>query len=90
MTKKGQNFVYITIEWPLNVCRVTYNVNFHVVDCVWGSWTNYGECNSNTKSRTRTKTVVEKNGGQCSGSSTESKACSGMESHLYQYTFKKI
>ena len=58
----------------------------YVVDCVWGSWTSYGPCNpeTGTQSRTRTKTIVEENGGQCSGSSTESKTCSGMELHNSQ------
>ena len=55
----------------------------YLVDCVWGSWTSYGQCKSYTEttSRTRNKTVVEKNGGHCSGSSTESKPCSGMGLH---------
>jgi len=48
------------------------------VDCVWGSWTSYEQCNpeTGTQTRTRTKTIVEDNGGKCSGASTESKTCS--------------
>ena len=65
------------------ICRVTYNSFMNLVECVWGSWTSYGQCNSDTgtQSRTRVKTAVEF-GGRCSGSSTESKTCSGMGLHI--------
>ena len=50
-----------------------------LVNCVWGSWSRYESCNSNTgkQSRSRSKTIVEKNGGSCSGSSSDIRSCAG-------------
>ena len=56
-----------------------YNVRTFLVNCVWGSWSSYGSCNANTgkQSRSRSKSIVEKNGGSCSGSSSDIRSCAG-------------
>ena len=55
--------------------QIVYNVEIH---CVWKEWEE-GECSVTcgigTKMNTRTKLVVEANGGTCSGQSTEIKEC---------------
>jgi len=56
-----------------------YNVNTFLVNCVWGSWSSYGSCDSNSgkQSRSRSKTIVEKNGGTCLGLNSDIKFCAG-------------
>eukprot|EP01128_Nolandella_sp_AFSM9_P004201 TRINITY_DN1848_c0_g1_i1.p1 TRINITY_DN1848_c0_g1~~TRINITY_DN1848_c0_g1_i1.p1 ORF type:complete len:516 (+),score=77.39 TRINITY_DN1848_c0_g1_i1:195-1742(+) len=49
------------------------------IDCEWGAWTSYGTCTANcgggTQARTRSKTIVEANGGTCSGAASETQNC---------------
>merc|ERR1711935_381717 len=50
------------------------------VNCNWSSWSDYSSCpkscgSGGTQSRTRSKTQVEKYGGSCSGSASDSKSC---------------
>jgi len=49
------------------------------VNCEWGAWGTYSKCSKScgggTKSRSRSKSVVESNGGSCSGFPTETKNC---------------
>ena len=49
-----------------------------IVNCRWGSW-NTGSCTktcgSGIRTKTRTKTVVEKNGGSCTGSAIHMEHC---------------
>jgi len=56
------------------------NCDKYPVNCVWGSWSGWGQCSKTCGSggketRTRSKTVVEANGGTCSGSSTQQRSC---------------
>ena len=53
-----------------------------LVDCAWGNWSSYGQCNSTfgKQSRSRSKTVEEKNNGTCLGSSSEMRSCRGKKS----------
>ena len=51
-----------------------------LVNCKWSSWSSYSTCSKScgsggTQSRTRSKTQVEKYGGHCSGSTSDSKSC---------------
>ena len=50
-----------------------------LVDCVWGNWSSYGQCNSTSgkQSRSRSKTIVERNGGTCLDPSSETIDCEG-------------
>merc|ERR1712046_162209 len=49
------------------------------IDCRWGSWSLYSSCSRScgggTQRRTRSKTVNERNGGLCSGQSSETIDC---------------
>ena len=49
------------------------------MNCTWSSWGNYSACpvtcGGGTQTRTRTKLVVEKNGGICSGLSYQERQC---------------
>jgi len=49
------------------------------IDCVWGIWSEWGSCSTTcgdgTKTRTRTKLVVENDIGVCNGQSMESDSC---------------
>jgi len=49
------------------------------IDCVWGIWSEWGACSKTcgegTKTRTRTKLVVENDIGVCNGQSMESDSC---------------
>ena len=65
---------------------LTYNRHFpflHLVDCQWDSWEPYSACSKTcgggTKTKSRTKSVVENSSGSCSGSSTYTKACNAEE-----------
>ena len=68
---------------PLQLYFVIHNAIFNMftflVNCVWGNWSSYGFCNPNSgkQSRSRSKTIVEKNGGSCSGSSIDIRSCAG-------------
>ena len=48
-------------------------------DCVWGPWKTWSSCSKTcgggTKTRSRTKTKAEPNGGNCSGSGRDIKTC---------------
>jgi len=48
------------------------------VHCQWNNWA-YGQCSAScgvgTRTNTRTKLVVETNGGTCTGQSTEIERC---------------
>ena len=52
---------------------------FFSEECVWGPWSTWLSCSKTcgggTKTRSRTKTKVEQNGGNCSGSRSDSKTC---------------
>ena len=49
-----------------------------LVDCFWGTWSGFSECSADgIRTRFRTKTREEINGGTCKGQKTESKACPG-------------
>ena len=62
------NFKLLTIE----ACKKD------PVHCVWNSW-KIGACSktcgAGTRTNTRTKKVHEKDGGKCSGPSSETKSC---------------
>ena len=57
-----------------------YNIAsfFAAIHCEWNKWV-IGECSkpcgTGTQTNTRTKRVVEKNGGTCTGQPTEVKSC---------------
>ena len=48
-------------------------------DCVWGDWSTWSSCSKlcgmGTNTRIRKKIEIERNGGNCTGSGTESKTC---------------
>ena len=44
-------------------------------DCVWGSWSSYGQCNSCKQYRSRAKVVAEKCGGSCNGAVSDYRSC---------------
>merc|ERR1712008_552415 len=49
-------------------------------NCVWGSWTSWSSCSKSCEdtgeeTRSRTKTTTERNGGTCTESDSDSKAC---------------
>ena len=48
-------------------------------DCVWGSWSTWSSCSKTCgggiENRSRNKTKVEQNGGNCSGSRFDIKTC---------------
>ena len=54
-------------------------MKFSAIDCVWGIWSEWGSCSTTcgdgTKTRTRTKLVVENDIGVCNGQSMESDSC---------------
>ena len=60
------------------------------VNCVWGAWSGWGQCSKTCgtggkETRTRSKTVVEANGGTCSGESTRTKSCQLQECIPLEY-----
>ena len=57
-----------------------YNFNHRIflVNCEWGEWKVGGctkTCGGGTQKKTRVKTFPEKNGGTCTGQSTETQSC---------------
>ena len=49
-----------------------------LVDCVWSEWVDGScstACGEGTQTNTRTKQIVEANGGNCTGDFTETVAC---------------
>ena len=55
-----------------------HNFTYEAIHCVWDDWVS-GECSktcgTGIQINTRTKKVVEKDGGTCTGTSTEEKEC---------------
>ena len=49
--------------------------NNALVDCVWGGWSSYGQCNLCQQYRSRTVVISAKNNGTCNGLGRESKSC---------------
>ena len=58
---------------------VIENLFQFLVNCEWEAWGTYSKCSKScgggTQSRSRSKSVVESNGGSCSGFPTETKNC---------------
>ena len=50
-----------------------------LVNCQWGEWNQYSTCSKScgngTQTRSRSKSVIEKYGGKCDGSSTQTISC---------------
>ena len=50
-----------------------------VIDCTWNAWGPYSDCSvscgEGTKTKSRTKSVVESGGGTCSGKSQQDISC---------------
>ena len=57
------------------VNSIKQQVNIALVDCAWGGWSSYGQCNSCQQYRSRTVITSEKNNGTCNGLGRESKPC---------------
>ena len=55
----------------------------HVVDCSWAPWQSWNACTktcgSGTRTKVRTKSVTEANGGTCSGALSDTEACNTQE-----------
>ena len=60
-----------------------------LVDCFWGTWSGFSECSADgIRTRFRTKTREEINGGTYKGQKTESKECPGKyskEEHIVHF-----
>ena len=54
-------------------------MNFAAVNCVWGAFGPWSvcsdSCGAGQKTRTRTKTTIEANGGTCTGATIETDSC---------------
>ena len=54
-------------------------LGFFPEDCVWGPWSTWLSCSKTCgggiETRSRIKTKAEQNGGNCSGSRSDSKPC---------------
>ena len=54
-------------------------LGFFPEDCVWGPWSTWLSCSKTCgggiETRSRIKTKAEQNGGNCSGSISDSKTC---------------
>ena len=66
---------------PVNwICSVTICFS---VNCQWGEWSQYSKCSEicgvGTQTRSRSKSVVEKYGGKCDGSSNQTTACNAKD-----------
>ena len=61
------------------VCILWYYFVIPVVNCQWGNWYSWGgctrSCGGGTRTRYRSKTVIEEYGGTCSGSTTATENC---------------
>ena len=78
------NYIVSILIWStyfkLNILRSKFTVNpWGVpVNCKWSDWSTNQctkTCGGGQRTKTRTKKVSEKNGGTCSGTSSESEAC---------------
>ena len=59
--------------------KIFPNEIFVSVDCIWSSWSNWNfcskSCGNGIRTRSRSKTQLEKNGGSCSGQGSDSQSC---------------
>ena len=55
----------------------------YLVDCTWATWNSWSACNKScgggTRTKSRTKSVTEANGGTCSGTLTKTEACNDQD-----------
>ena len=64
--------------------------NNALVDCVWGGWSSYGQCNSCQQYRSRTVVISAKNNGTCNGLGRESKSCGTSKQNTFFSIFSFI
>ena len=57
--------------------------NNNPVDCTWAPWYSWSACNKScgggSRTKVRTKSVVEAHGGTCSGALIDTEACNSQE-----------
>ena len=71
---------YYKYDYPYYEYQYQYHYQYpEPVNCRWGMWNHFSTCSRNcgggTQTRRRSKLVIEKYGGTCTGLSTETRAC---------------
>ena len=75
-------YLFITIELSHSSCMpwgISSWRHCDPFDCQWGPWKSFTKCSkscgSGKQTRSRSKSITERNGGKCRGSPNETKSC---------------
>ena len=82
----------VDVDYAFNYLE--YNSSTPPVDCAWGGYGAWSACSvtcgGGQQSRTRSKTVVESNGGVCPGGSVEVQSCNTHSCGVCRYTVTSV
>ena len=75
-------YLFITIELSHSSCMpwgISPWRHCDPFDCQWGPWKSFTKCSKSCgigkQTRSRSKSIIERNGGKCLGSPNETKSC---------------